>query len=46
MQLIIFWLGGRYDTILQACGELCDLDKPIIPGHFMGHVKAKVKHFL
>ena len=35
--------GGRYDDILKACGELCDLEKPIMPGTFLGHVKAKVR---
>ena len=38
--------GGRYDAILELCGELCDLTKPIkrragdLLG--MGTVKAKV----
>ena len=35
--------GGRYDDVLKACGELCDLAKPIMPGTFLGHVKAKVR---
>jgi hypothetical protein len=34
--------GGRYEAILEACGELCDLQKPITPGPFLGQVKAKV----
>ncbi|XP_023336830.1 uncharacterized protein LOC111707880 [Eurytemora carolleeae] len=37
-------LGGRFDTILEFCGELCDLTKEpkTIPGDVMGTVTAKV----
>ncbi|XP_023331501.1 uncharacterized protein LOC111703704 [Eurytemora carolleeae] len=37
-------LGGRFDTILKFCGELCDLSKEIktLPGDLMGTVTAKV----
>lgn len=42
--------GGRYDAILELCGELCDLTKPIIrqAGDLlgMGTVKAKVYKLL
>jgi hypothetical protein len=40
------FLDQRYVSILKACGELCDLSKPIIPGPFLGRVKAKVKQLL
>ncbi|XP_023322967.1 uncharacterized protein LOC111697268 [Eurytemora carolleeae] len=37
-------LGGRFDTILEICGELCDLTKEIQknPEDVMGTVTAKV----
>ncbi|XP_023324546.1 uncharacterized protein LOC111698435 isoform X2 [Eurytemora carolleeae] len=37
-------LGGRFDTILDFCGELCDLTKEIQKNHddVMGTVTAKV----
>ena len=28
--------------VQEVCGELCDLNKPISPGPFMGSVTAKV----
>lgn len=35
-------LGERFDTILEFCGELCDLRKPIEPGLVVGTVRSKV----
>ena len=44
--IIVFYCysGGRFDTILEFCGELCDLTKEIKtkPGEFVGTVTAKV----
>ena len=38
-------LMSRLGNLEKQCGQLCDLEKPVIggrPGEFMGQVKAKV----
>ena len=34
--------GNYIEQIKNLCGDLCDFKKEIIPGEFMGSVKAKV----
>ena len=34
--------GNYIEQIKNLCGDLCDFKKEIIPGKFMGSVKAKV----
>ena len=35
--------GGRYDTILELCGELCDLSKPVKDQeNVVGYITAQV----
>ena len=37
--------GGRYDTILELCGELCDPSKPVKDQeNVVGYVTAQVQH--
>ena len=42
----LFSIDESYESILQSCGDLCNLNKPIIPGPYIGSVTSEVSSLI